>query len=101
MELYGSRLQEMRVEHGTYTDLDAASDFGRYLHGVNTDHMLELNYPERRRVHNLKYFTWVEQQGKTYEEIQYQWYERNYWTDIQQQVAEIDELITKFNWDAM
>ncbi len=38
--------------------------------GQSTDNMLELRYTDRRRVHNLKYFTWVEQQGKTYDEIQ-------------------------------
>jgi hypothetical protein len=32
---------------------------------------------DRKRVHNLKYYTWVEQQGKTYEEIQAQWYDPN------------------------
>jgi hypothetical protein len=42
--------------------------------------MLELRYPDRRRVHNLKYYTWVEQQDAAYEEIQQQWYEPNYWT---------------------
>ena len=59
--------------------------------------MLELRYPDRRRVHNLKYYTWVEQQGRTYEEIQQQWYEPNYWTDVQKQADEIDELIIEFN----
>ncbi len=53
---------------------DAAADFARYLHGQSTDNMLELRYTDRRRVHNLKYYTWVEQQGRTYEEIQEQWY---------------------------
>jgi hypothetical protein len=62
--------------------------------------MIDLTYADRRRVHNLKYFTWVEQQGRTYEEIQAQWYDRNYWTDIPNQVEEIDELITAFNHDA-
>ena len=42
--------------------------------------MLELRYTDRRRIHNLKYYTWVEQQGRTYEEIQDQWYNPNYWT---------------------
>jgi hypothetical protein len=45
----------------------------------------------------LKYFTWVEQQGKTYEEIQEMWYRPNYWEDVQNQVEEIDELILEFN----
>ena len=100
MELYASRLKEMHVEFGTYSELDAAAHFKHYLHGVSTDNMLELTYADRRRVHNLKYFTWVEQQGRTYEEIQAQWYERTYWTDVQRQVEEIDALIDEFNSDS-
>jgi cysteine synthase A len=97
MELYGSRLEEMRSEHGEYAELEAASDFARYLQGITTDHLDELVYPERRRIHNLKYFTWVEQQGKTYDEIMDQWYQPHYWTDVQMQVSDIDELIGEFN----
>ncbi len=97
MELYGSRLYEMRAESGNYTELDAAAHFSRYLHGQSTDQMVELTFPERRRVHNLKYFTWVEQQGKSYAEIQAQWYEADYWTEIQNQVTHIDSLIDDFN----
>ena len=51
----------------------------------------------RRRVHNLKYFTWVEQQGRGYSEIVDQWYDRDYWTGFQSQVDEIDDLIIEFN----
>ncbi|UCD42026.1 MAG: pyridoxal-phosphate dependent enzyme [Chloroflexota bacterium] len=97
MELYGSRLKEMHAEYGEYSEIDAAADFARYLQGVTTDNMLELSYVDRRRIHNLKYFTWVEQQGKTYEEIMAQWYDANYWTSVQSQVAEIDSLIDEYN----
>jgi len=97
MDLYLSRLGEMRREQGEYTELDAAGDFARYLQGLTTDNMLELRYTDRRRIHNLKYFTWVEQQGKTYEEITAQWYDAEYWTDTQGQVEEIDKHIEEFN----
>jgi len=97
MDLYQSRLKEMHAEYGEYSEVDAAADHARYLAGQTTDNMLELRYPDRKRVHNLKYFTWVEQQGKTYEEIQAQWYQPDYWTNIQGQVGEIDELIVAFN----
>ena len=97
MELYGSRLSEMQAESGDYQELNAAADFARYLQGVTTDNMIELSYLERRRIHNLKYFTWVEQQGKTYEEIMAQWYEKDYWTSVQAQVDEIDALIDEYN----
>ncbi|MCK5645260.1 MAG: pyridoxal-phosphate dependent enzyme [Anaerolineales bacterium] len=97
MDLYQSRLKEMHEDVGTYTQKDAAADFSRYLMGLTTDSLLELRYTDRRRVHNLKYFTWVEQQGKTYEEILAQWYDQDYWTSIQNQVPEIDNLIMEFN----
>lgn len=100
MELYQSRLVEMKKEFGEYTESDAAAHFARYLNGVSTDNMLELSYADRRRVHNLKYFTWVEQQGKTYAEIQSQWYERDYWSEVRTQVEEIDGLIEEFNREA-
>jgi cysteine synthase len=97
MELYDSRLQELREQHGEYSEMDAAADYHRYLLGCTLDYVEELGYWDRKRIHNLKYFTWVEQQGKTYEEIQAQWYEPNYWSDIHRQVEEIDALIEQFN----
>jgi cysteine synthase len=97
MELYQSRIGEMRRELGEYTEAQAAADFARYLLGESTDNLLEMRYPDRRRAHNLKYFTWVEQQGKTYPEILAQWSEPNYWTDVQKQAPEIDILIEEFN----
>jgi hypothetical protein len=97
MDLYGSRLQELRETHGDYTSLEAAADYERYLLGEDIAHMAELSYRERKRVHNLKYYTWVEQQGKTYEAIQAQWYADDYWTDFQQQIDTMDALIEDFN----
>jgi cysteine synthase len=97
MELYGSRLQELHEEHGEYTEVDAAADYHRHLLGCATDYVEELGYWDRRRIHNLKYFTWVEQQGKTYDEIQAQWYQPGYWTEFQGQIEEIDALIEQFN----
>jgi type II secretory pathway component PulJ len=97
MELYGSRLTEMHAEMGEYTELNAAADRARYLLGERTDNLLELSEQDRRRNHNLKYFTWVEQQGRTYEEIQAQWHDPDYWTSVQRQVPHIDALIDEFN----
>jgi cysteine synthase len=97
MELYQSRLREMHAEIGAYTDRDAAVAYERYLLGLATDNLLELRHTDRRRVHNLKYYTWVEQQGKTYEEIVTQWEDEDYWTEIQNLVPQFDELITAFN----
>jgi cysteine synthase A len=97
MELYQSRLGEMRIKFGEYTELDAAAHYARYVQGLTTDNLQELSYTDRRRVHNLKYYTWIEQQGKTYEEIMAQWYNPHYWTSFQKQIPEIDALIMEFN----
>jgi cysteine synthase len=97
MELYGSRIQEYRKESGEFDAAKAAETYAHWLQGVSNDNLLELSYQDRKRVHNLKYYTWVEQQGKTYKEIQEQWYEPDYWTDVQEQTPVIDELITEFN----
>jgi cysteine synthase A len=97
MELYESRLRELHEAHGEYTEVDAAADYHRYLLGCTVDYVEELGYWDRKRIHNLKYFTWVEQQGKTYEEIQAQWYDPDYWSSTHRQVDEIDALIEQFN----
>ena len=97
MELYRSRLEEMRIVSGEYTEKDAAADFARYLHGASTDNLLELRQADRRRIHNLKYFTWVEQQGKTAAELTALWSADEAWAAVQSQAAEIDERIAEFN----
>ncbi|HNS50376.1 MAG TPA: pyridoxal-5-phosphate-dependent protein subunit beta [Anaerolineae bacterium] len=97
MELYGSRLRELREERGEYSAMDAAADYARWIEGCTLDYVEELGYWDRKRIHNLKYYTWVEQQGKSYQEIQAQWYDPAYWSSIHAQAEEIDALITRFN----
>lgn len=97
MELYGSRLRELRELYGDYTEADAIADYHRYILGCSTDHVRELDYWERKRIHNLKYFTWVEQQGKDAEELRRQWNDPEYWATIRRSAGEIDALIEQFN----
>ncbi len=97
--MYQSRIQELQDADGAYTPVMAAADFAEHLHGLRTDSMEELTYAARKRVHNLKYYTWVEQQGKTVGELNAQWYDRHYWTDVHEQMGQIDELINEFNED--
>jgi hypothetical protein len=62
------------------------------------DNILKLDYYARKRIHNLKYYTWIEQQGRSVEELDAQWYDSpDYWENIQNQVGEVDELIEKMN----
>lgn len=97
MELYGSRIEEARAEQGAYTTENAIADYHRYLLGANIEYTQELGYYDRKRIHNLKYFTWIEQQGKDLAELEAQWHDPDYWADVHGQAGEIDSLITEFN----
>ncbi len=96
MDLYASRVAELREEQGPFDATAAAAAHHRWFLGASTDNMAELGYWERKRVHNLKYFTWVEQQGKTSAELDALW-APGWWEAIQGQVPEIDRLIEEFN----
>jgi cysteine synthase len=98
MELYQTRLVELEEERGAYNEMQAAIDYNRYLMGIKTDHTLELRYQDRKRIHNLKYYTWIEQMGKSVDELDAQWYDYpDYWDRIHRLVEPIDELIEAFN----
>jgi cysteine synthase len=97
MELYGSRIEELRKKFGPYSELDAVRAFHASCLGANTSNMLELNYHDRKRIHNLKYFTWIEQQKKDLSELNAQWYDSEYWTSVQKLTPRIDALIAEFN----
>lgn len=96
VELYRSRLTELEENRGPLTELRAEIDFERYLLGVSNAHFKELRYPQRKAIHNLKYFTWVEQQHKSVEELQALW-DPAFWEDLVAQIPAWDEAIEAFN----
>lgn len=97
IELYGSRVKEMHNNFGHFTNEDAARIYASSLMSQKTDNVEELGYYDKLRIHNLKYYTWIEQQGKNLDELNAQWYDRDYWTNIQELTPKIDSLITDFN----
>jgi cysteine synthase len=96
-DLYRSRLQELRDERGEYTALQAARDFERCMLGQAPAYMKELSYNDKKAIHNLKYFTWVEQQQKDVDDLNQLWYDRELWPGLFNQVHRWDELIGEFN----
>jgi len=97
MQLYGSRVKELETERGAYTTNDAYKDL-ELASSVAADHIKELNYYDRKAVHNLKYFTWIEQQEKDLAELNAQWSDHsNYWRGTFDEMANIDEMINEFN----
>jgi len=98
VEMYHSRLEELRAERGGYTAVNAAADYAASLRGAKTDNLIELTYTERKRIHNLKYYTWVEQQGRSSNELDDQWYRQDKTFEaVQKQTEQVDELIVAFN----
>jgi cysteine synthase len=99
-DLYQSRLEELRAERGAYRSRDAAADYAGPLAHQDVDYFKELTCPERKAIHNLKYYTWVEQQGKTAQELTEQW-NPEYWRALfEDEVAYFDQLIDDFNKQA-
>jgi len=96
MQLYGSRLEELTRDRGAYDQVQAWRDL-TLLEQVTTDHLAELSYYDRKRIHNLKYCTWIEQQGRALDELNAQWYDPDYWTDAFGCGPELDGLIADFN----
>ena len=96
-DLYRSRIEEQKALKGDYTSRQAALDLEAALNCKQIDNYLELSYRDKKLVHNLKYYTWVEQQGKTYEEILRQW-EPEYWTEtFENNLDALDAAIEEFN----
>ncbi len=99
MELYGSRIEEYEKKLGKYTEKDAYKDV-QLLNNISIDWFKELDYYERKSLHNLKYFTWVEQQGKSVEELNRLW-DPEFWDEIFSSAKEVDKLIEEFNTEIL
>jgi len=97
MEMYGSRLEELNAEKGAYSEMQAARDFEKAFMAASVDYMKELTYADRKAIHNLKYFTWVEQQEKPIDEINQLWYDHDLWPKLFAQAEKWDEMIEEFN----
>jgi hypothetical protein len=94
MDRYHSVMDDMRAMYGV---LDEAASVGRVegvFHAAATDWVQEGTRENRARWHNLKYYTWVEQQGKTVEELDAQ-KTPEWWIGHQERVAEIDNKLNE------
>jgi hypothetical protein len=87
----------LQTERGTYKPVDATKDHTGPIAHQGIDYFKELTHPEKKAIHNLKYYTWVEQQGKTSDELNAQW-SPEYWRALfEDEVAYFDQLIEDFN----
>lgn len=96
--MYQSRIEELNEMHGAYNVHEAALDHNLHMLGLKTDSMLELSYVDRKRIHNLKYYTWVEQQARDVKDLNALWYDtKGTWDAVHAQAKDLDELINEFN----
>ncbi|MGM9524001.1 MAG: pyridoxal-5-phosphate-dependent protein subunit beta [Faecousia sp.] len=96
--MYQSRVEELDQMHGEYNAHEASLDHNLHMLNLKTDNLLELTYADRKRIHNLKYYTWVEQQARDVKDLNDLWYDtKGTWDAVHAQAKEMDELINEFN----
>ena len=83
---------------GGFDAVSAGEIFGCHLQGIADDHLIELSHVDRRRIFNLGYYTWVEQQGVPIPDFDRR-REPAFWTQLQAEIPAWDQLITDFNND--
>jgi hypothetical protein len=81
---------------GSFGAGDAAEAFGEHLAAVTTDNMIQCTEADRRRIFNLGYYTWVEQQGTPFELFEARRHQ-DFWTGLRRYTAVWDEMIADFN----
>lgn len=89
IDRYRSVMAQMTATYGKMNAAEAKVRLESVFHGQGLDWIMEGTRESRARWHNLKYYTWVEQQGKTVDELNAQ-RSPEYWLAEQARVAEID-----------
>jgi len=99
--LYGSERQgflSRRYPEG-FDEVNAGEIYSRHLEGIVDDHVLELTHFDRKRIFNLGYYTWVEQQGVAIDDFDRR-RDQRFWRDLVGSIPAWDRLIQEFNLEA-
>ncbi|KAL0225085.1 hypothetical protein RCL1_002997 [Eukaryota sp. TZLM3-RCL] len=96
-KMYQSRVDSEAEKWGPMTRCEARSILAAHLHGIKIDNIDELSYYGRKRIHNLKYYTWIEQRGLEQTELDRQWNDQNYFLDHWHKVTYFNKKIEEFN----
>jgi cysteine synthase A len=96
-QLYASERQSFLTRrYDGFDEVNAGEIFSRHLEGVVDDHVLELTHFDRKRIFNLGYFTWVEQQGVTLDAFDRR-KEPRFWRGLVDSIPAWDRMIDEFN----
>lgn len=97
-EMYGTE-KDMALDRyfaGTFDAIHAGEVWAGEIKRVATDHLLELSRTDRKRIFNLGYFTWVEQQGVAIEDFNRR-RDQTFWDGLLDLVPAWDAMIEEFN----
>ena len=92
IDRYTSVMAGLTECYGQMDETEAAVRLVSLFHSQKLDYISEASHMNRERWHNLKYYTWVEQQGKTVEELNAQRHQ-DYWEKQQAHIAKDDQMI--------
>ena len=92
IDRYHSVMAQLDQRFGKMDATKAAMRLDHIFHGQKLDYISEGTVHNRDRWHNLKYYTWVEQQGKTVEALNAQ-RSQDFWLGEQAKVVETDRLL--------
>lgn len=96
--MYRTEREAFAARHypGGFDEIDAGAVFGEFIAGAAPDAVIELGFPDRRRIFNLGYYTWVEQQGIPLDRFEARKHQ-TFWDELFDQRADWDRLIDEFN----
>jgi len=94
MDRYHSVMDQMTQTYGPMDETEAAVRFVSIFHNAKTDWIREGTRHAKQSWFNLKYYTWVEQQGKTVAELDAQ-RDPGYWLEQQARTQEMDRLLVE------
>ena len=96
-DLYMSELNKTINDFkNNYDEIVCAELYGKHLSGLSTDNMLELSQIDKKRIFNLGYFTWVEQQGISLEDFEKR-KNQDFWNSHYNYMLSLDNQIKEFN----
>ncbi len=81
-----------------FDEVAAAELYGAHLARPDGDHLLEMTHRDRRRIFNLGYFTWVEQQGIALADFDRR-KDQRFWVALRDLPPIWDDMIARFNRD--
>lgn len=96
--LYASERQSFLARRygDGFDEVNAGEIFSRHLEGIVDDHVLELTHFDRKRIFNLGYYTWVEQQGVAIDDFDRR-RDQRFWRGLVDSIPTWDRLIEDFN----